>query len=184
MSWTTSYLWGEIFQCGNAYLQDPIVFTRFIDSLPSEYEVSKETLASTIDLIRDTLIRVVVTRFRTISKKAARAKAPKAVKQAFLARDGGGGQRGGRSNGRNKRGKGGGTGENNSKSNGDAPDHQRCFRDNQKGHYKWDWDTEESKFIPRCEKCSGFGHTKEKCPSVDEVATLAIQLPERCSSLE
>ncbi|CAB1111304.1 unnamed protein product [Ectocarpus sp. CCAP 1310/34] len=91
------YLRGQIFQCGNAYLQDPIVFTRFMDSLPSEYEVTKETLASTTELTRDTLIRVAVPRFNNIdSKKAAGVKAAKASEQAFLARDCKKGQRSGR----------------------------------------------------------------------------------------
>ncbi|CAB1115993.1 unnamed protein product [Ectocarpus sp. CCAP 1310/34] len=90
------YLRGQMFQFRNAYLQDLIVFTRFIDSLPSEYEVTKETLASTTELTRDTLIRAAVIRFHNISKKAAGVKAAKASEQAFLARDCKKGQRSGR----------------------------------------------------------------------------------------
>ena len=37
------------------------------------------------------------------------------------------------------------------------------------GHYQDDCTTKESDYVPRCEKCTGWGHKKEKCATAETV---------------
>ena len=50
-----------------------------------------------------------------------------------------------------------------------------CFRCRQRGHRKRDCTTRESDFVPRCTKCTGFGHEESSCPS--DMAVMVMELP-------
>ena len=51
----------------------------------------------------------------------------------------------------------------------------RCFCCRQRGHRKRDCTTRESDFVPRCTRCTGFGHEESSCPS--DTAVMAMELP-------
>ena len=51
----------------------------------------------------------------------------------------------------------------------------RCFRCRQRGRRKRDCTTRESDFVPRCTRCTGFGHEESSCPS--DMAVMVMELP-------
>ena len=51
----------------------------------------------------------------------------------------------------------------------------RCFRCRQRSHSKQDCTTRESDFVPRCTRCTDFGHEESSCPS--DTAVMAMELP-------
>ena len=51
----------------------------------------------------------------------------------------------------------------------------RCFRCRQRGHRKRVCTTRESDFVPRCTRCTGFGHEESSCPS--DMAVMVMELP-------
>ena len=51
----------------------------------------------------------------------------------------------------------------------------RCFRCRQRGHRRENYTTKESEFIPRCIRCTGFGHEESSCSS--NAAVLVVELP-------
>ena len=51
----------------------------------------------------------------------------------------------------------------------------RCFRCRQRGRRKRDCTTRESDFVPRCTRCTGFGHEESSCPS--DTAVMVMELP-------
>ena len=51
----------------------------------------------------------------------------------------------------------------------------RCFHCRQRGHRKRDYTTRESDFVPRCTRCTGFGHEESSCPS--DTAVMVMELP-------
>ena len=51
----------------------------------------------------------------------------------------------------------------------------RCFRCRQRGHRRHDYTTRESDFVPRCNRCTGYGHEESSCSS--DAAVLVVELP-------
>ena len=51
----------------------------------------------------------------------------------------------------------------------------RCFRCRQRGHRRQDCTTRESDFVPRSNRCTGYGHEESSCPS--DAAILVVELP-------
>ena len=49
----------------------------------------------------------------------------------------------------------------------------RCRR---RGHRREECTTKESNFVPRCARCSGFGHEESTCPS--DASILVMELPD------
>ena len=50
-----------------------------------------------------------------------------------------------------------------------------CFRCRQRGHRRQDCTTRESDFVPRCNRCTGYGHEESSCSS--DAAVLVVELP-------
>ena len=51
----------------------------------------------------------------------------------------------------------------------------RCFRCRQRGHRRQDCTTRESDFVPRCNRCTGYGHEESSWSS--DAAILVVELP-------
>ena len=51
----------------------------------------------------------------------------------------------------------------------------RCFRCRQRGHRRQDCTTRESDFVPRCNRCTGYGNEESSCSS--DAAILVVELP-------
>ena len=51
----------------------------------------------------------------------------------------------------------------------------RCFCCRQRGHRRQDCTTRESDFVPRCNRCTGYGHEESSCSS--DAAILVVELP-------
>ena len=51
----------------------------------------------------------------------------------------------------------------------------RCFRCRQRGHRRQDCTTRESDFVPRYNRCTGYGHEESSCSS--DAAVLVVELP-------
>ena len=58
----------------------------------------------------------------------------------------------------------------------------RCWRYRQRGHRKEECTTKGSDFMPRCARCSGFGHEESACLS--DATILVMELPDDASEEE
>ena len=57
-----------------------------------------------------------------------------------------------------------------------------CWRCRRRGHRREECTTKESGFVPRCARCSGFGHKESACPS--DATILVMELPDDDSEEE
>eukprot|EP00903_Cladosiphon_okamuranus_P015165 g14022.t2 len=51
----------------------------------------------------------------------------------------------------------------------------RCFRCGHRGHQMIDCTTSEKDCVPWCERCEGWGHTKDKCPTEEAVLAQVVE---------
>ena len=58
----------------------------------------------------------------------------------------------------------------------------RCWRCKRRGHRREESTTKESDFVPRCARCSGFGHEESACPS--DATILVMELLDNASEEE
>ena len=181
---------------------DTVLHARFIRVLPDEYSLVKETLQSMKNRDLDEIIRMVSTRYSNLPQKKGAQRSPRQPEHAFVLNESGG--RSGARQGRSRRSGGGGnnnssrssssstggtqggSGNGGSHSNGGRdggsgggrlhmpPDRSFCYR--QRVYRRGDCITKESDFLPRCNRCTDFGHEESSCLS-DTVA-LVVELPE------
>ena len=74
----------------------------------------------------------------------------------------------------------GGSHSNSGRDGGSGDDHLHmppdpCFCCRQRGHRTEACTTKESEFVPRCTRCTGFGHEESSCSS--DAAVLVVELP-------
>ena len=60
----------------------------------------------------------------------------------------------------------------------------RCFRCRQRGYRKRDCTTRESDFVPRCTRCTGFGHEESSYPSDTAVMVMELAVSEEDLAVE
>ena len=179
-------------------VNEPFVLQLFVNALPDEFKLTKYALRHTKGaLVRQHVVSEVMLEYKTIKdeREKAKAKGAKGREQAYLA-DGNGRKKrsSGRGRGREhnrRRGDGGhGKGDRggadtsgdteesktaaaaaaaDSSGSGDKKYPGRCYKCGHRGHPMNACKTKKEDYIPRCGTCSGWGYTKDKCPSEEAV---------------
>ncbi|CAB1104736.1 unnamed protein product [Ectocarpus sp. CCAP 1310/34] len=60
----------------------------------------------------------------------------------------------------------------------------RCFRRGHRGHQAIGCTPNEKDFVPCCERCEGWGHTKEKCATEEAVLAQVVEHESDVDSVE
>ena len=182
-------------------IPETVLHARFVRALPDEYSTVKRTLQSMKNRDRDEIIRMISTRSSNVPQKKAAQRSSRQPEHAFVSSESGGrssarpgrGSRsgGGQGRGRDESSNGAGGNINSSgnsrNSTGGAQGSSgrgggrlymppnRCFHCKHRSHRGEDCTTKECEFVPRCIRCTGFGHDESSCSS--NAAVLVVELP-------
>eukprot|EP00903_Cladosiphon_okamuranus_P011519 g10846.t1 len=164
--------------CG---VEDKFVLFRFVELLPTEYNMTKHSLKVGQDMTRAEVVRQVSIRLSEFAGK----KGGGGQEHANIA-DGSGRAHRSSGRGRGRGGGGGGGGGGSAKSgkpfnsggaggagggDGVKPKSGRCNLFGKRGHWRNECNTPGSERLTRCGHCLGWGHSTDKCPT--ETAVLA-----------
>ena len=194
-----------MYEKGIGRIPEIVLHARFVRALPDEYSLVKETLQSMKNRDWNEIIRMISTRDSNLPQKKGAQRSSRQPEHAFVSNESGGRSgarrgRGRRSAGGQGRGRGGSSNgaDGNSNSSGNSRNNtggaqgssgrgggsgsgrlymppNRFFRCRQRGHRREDCTTEESEFVPRCTRCTGYGHEESSCSS--NAAVLVVELP-------
>ena len=176
-----------------------------VRALPDEYSFVKETLQYKKNRDRDEIIRMISTRYSNPPQKKGAQLSSRQPEHAFISSESGGRSGARRVRGRSSgsgQGRGRGGSSNGAGGNSNGSDNfrhstggaqrssgrgggsgggrlynppNRCFRCGRRSHRREDCTTKESEFIPRCIRCTDFGHEESSCSS--NAAVLVVELP-------